>query len=187
MILKPNKQYLDYKNHAISIITKLAKYPEVEIIDFERIYQEFFGKAYTVSMYEIFEVITLNGSFDYFDWFRAWLIFQGEEIYFKTLENPDNLADYIDHYDVLCITPEDYVSIADKAFNIQQGGNENLSEKRYPSEIHWGLHQNYGDLGKGVGYTTDDLLRGNLEKFIHAYPKIWEKFSQDWYNILKDD
>ncbi len=40
--------------------------------------------------------IILGGSDDWFDYFRDWLISRGKDVFYRALENPDNLCDEFD-------------------------------------------------------------------------------------------
>lgn len=64
-----------------------------EILDFEKHLSNAFIKATTQTVVAAAEIVLEGISYDLFDYFLYWLIFQGEESYHAVLKNPDDLID----------------------------------------------------------------------------------------------
>lgn len=77
------------------LVDSLTKLSVEEILDFDRIFNEMFVKSYTPELLSAAFVINGECSEDYFDYFRGWLIAQGEEVFELALKDPEILADVV--------------------------------------------------------------------------------------------
>jgi hypothetical protein len=75
---------------------KLQRLPTTEIEDYARIFGELMTESYDWRLWGAAYVINGWCSDDGFDYFRAWLIAQGEKVYSQALLDPDSLADVIE-------------------------------------------------------------------------------------------
>jgi hypothetical protein len=72
---------------------RLAALPESDLADFELHHQQAFAESYDWSLWGAAYVINGGCSDDCFDYFRAYLISRGREVYQAALADPDSLAD----------------------------------------------------------------------------------------------
>jgi hypothetical protein len=73
---------------------RLQSLPAKKIIQFKSILDELLAESYTWELWAAGYLINGGCSDDGFDYFRAWLISQGEEIFTNALKDPETLADY---------------------------------------------------------------------------------------------
>jgi Protein of unknown function (DUF4240) len=74
----------------------LSELPDEDILEFERLFYALDARAFRADLWGAAYVINGGCSEDAFDYFRAWLIGQGREVYENALANPDSLADLVD-------------------------------------------------------------------------------------------
>ena len=72
---------------------ELGKLSKEEILDFDLIFRQKHEDAYTWDLWAAAYTIEGGCSDDGFDYFRAWLIFRGKEVFEKALANSDSLAE----------------------------------------------------------------------------------------------
>lgn len=81
-------------NVQLEILTrKLAALPEEEIVAFDQIFHEMMALSYRWDLWGAAYVLNGGCSDDGFDYFRGWLIAQGETVFRNALEDPESLAD----------------------------------------------------------------------------------------------
>ena len=71
---------------------RLMKLPEEELRSFDRVFWELMDESYRADLWGAAYVIKEGCSDDGFDYFRAWLIMQGEQPFTEALRDPDSLA-----------------------------------------------------------------------------------------------
>jgi predicted DNA-binding WGR domain protein len=71
---------------------RLMKLPEEELRSFDRIFWELMNESYHADLWGAAYIIKDGCSDDGFDYFRGWLIMQGEQPFTEALRNPDSLA-----------------------------------------------------------------------------------------------
>ena len=80
-------------NIASSLIDKLAAMDFGAITRWAQIYDAYQSLSYKMKLWAAAYVINGGCSDDGFEYFRGWLISQGENVFLRALENPDSLAD----------------------------------------------------------------------------------------------
>src|SRR5262245_42549561 len=77
-----------------SLLTdRLSRLPPDEIIEFQRLLVEFMDLSYTNDLWAAAYIINGGCSNDCFDYFRAWLIGQGESVFNNAMTDAETLAD----------------------------------------------------------------------------------------------
>ncbi len=83
-------------NEQCEIISgKLSEESKEELISFANIHKELLCKAYTWPMMKSCFIVVNYISDDVFEDFRNWVILNGKERFYKTLENPNYISNYI--------------------------------------------------------------------------------------------
>jgi hypothetical protein len=77
---------------------RLQALPAEQIVRFKVILDELMAESYTWELWAAGYLINGGCSDDGFDYFRAWLIAQGEAIFTSALKDPETLADYPDEF-----------------------------------------------------------------------------------------
>ena len=75
------------------LVGSLEKLGEEEIFLWQRIFDEYLQLSYKNKLWAAAYVINGGCSDDGFDYFRAWLIAQGKDVFMKSLCDPESLAD----------------------------------------------------------------------------------------------
>ena len=133
---------------------ELEKRPTQDILDFDRLLREQMALAYTWDLWAAAYIINGGCSDDGFDYFRAWLIAQGYEVFHNALQDPETLADVAESDASL----EDLMYVAGKAY-------ETKTNTKFPRTTH--------PAPKLIGDKFDED-----EKSLQAkYPKLFAKFS----------
>lgn len=74
------------------VVDHLVTLPVSEIHEFKRVMDELLDRAYTWDLWGAAFVINGGCSDDGFEYFRCWLLTQGEQAYERALEDPESLA-----------------------------------------------------------------------------------------------
>ena len=156
------------------VINHLAKQSEEEIASFEILFETYFSEAYAVNLLGAAWIIMDGCSEDSFVHFRAWLIGQGEQVYKKTLDDPDYLAEYIfPIYEEEGLTPEleDMLDLALQAYTIKRKGDDDWNDQ---------LWNEFNSLieSKGYDYPQQQLTIDwkSKDELKAKFPKLWKRF-----------
>ena len=116
-----------------NIIEILETMDKQEIVDFSNIHRKILVKSYTWPMIKASYVLTGFASDDGFQDFQNWVILNGKDKFYKTLESPDYLAEYISVQDPIEeTTGESLLYVCEEAWD---GDIEDLEEQYiYPEE-----------------------------------------------------
>lgn len=141
-----------------SIQADLAERSPEDIVDFERHMAALQASSYTWELWGAAYLINGGCSDDGFDYFRGWLIAQGQSVFEKALADPDSLADLPDlDEDVEC---EEILYVARSAY-------EAVTQNEIPS-----VPINLPDLGEGWDFDDDAEMKSR-------YPKLFAKFCSE--------
>lgn len=114
---------------------------------------------------------------DGFDYFRGWLIAQGEEIFNKALKNPEFLAEYLsEEYleeDEFAPQLEEMLSVASDAYTYQKTG-----ELEYDDDISTEFWNELEARGHEMKLPQIEL-DWEEEDLEERYPNLWERFGED--------
>jgi predicted DNA-binding WGR domain protein len=105
---------------------RLLKLPEPEIRSFDAVLWERMDESYRADLWGAAYIINGGCSDDGFDYFRGWLILQGEKAFTEALKEPDGLASRMRRAmeaggEFEC---EDVLSIASQAYEAQTGRDD---------------------------------------------------------------
>ncbi len=151
----------DCERQAQRVEQHLVTLSPEEIQSFDRILWEQMRVSYDNDLWAAAYIINGGCSDDGFDYFRGWLIAQGEAVFHNALQNPDTLSDYV--------TPEgadsdgyecgDMLGVAWHAY-------KDCTSQEMPrgEPMHLTL--------TGESWEEDELP----EKYARRFPKLWAKF-----------
>lgn len=95
-LIEESKKYINNNDKKDFLIKKLMTLGIDDIIAFETCFRTFYKDTYRSSLWGAAYIIKGGCSDDSFDYFRAWLIAQGMEVYHNAIKNPECLADYLE-------------------------------------------------------------------------------------------
>ncbi len=149
----------------VELLTEYLSQRSVDdIFEFQRIIDQQYLNSYLHNLWGAAYLINGGSSDDGFEYFRGWLIAKGRTVFQSALENPDNLAKYVqeDDFDFGEYESEEMLSVAANAFELKTGqAAEEFDDKNprtpYPEIKH--------------DWDFDDE-----EEMKKRFPKLWKKF-----------
>ena len=154
----------DCEAQCAALQEKLALLPIPDILAFQRVMDDVQRDSYRADLWGAAFLIN-GGSDDGFEYFRGWLIMQGEGVYRAALQDPDSLTRIVpDTHDVEC---EDALYTASYAYEAKTGRDDfhDLLPSRSPNQ----LIGDFADWDDGNG----DM---DAQKAQALYPRLWQKF-----------
>lgn len=152
----------DPEDQCENITEQLSSLNKEDLVAFANIHKEILVKAYTWEMIKACYVLLGYASDDVFEDFRNWVILNGKNRFYKTIQSPDEIASYLTVEDpVEEVTGEPLLYVCEEAWNgdIEELENEYLSPsepeinetlpensiliKEFPS-----IHNKYGTLSE---------------------------------------
>ncbi len=76
------------------LVTHLSRKSVKDIVMFDSIFNENYHKSYTSDLWAAAYIVMGGCSDDCFDYFRAWVLYLGKDMYAAALENPETLLPY---------------------------------------------------------------------------------------------
>ena len=127
---KNNNEFTDY------LIDILSKKTDEEIFDFEIITVELMQESYNEKLWCASYLVNGDTASWSFDFFRLWLISQGEKIFYSIMKNQDNLSEYINvSFETKLMTNyfenENFAFISAYAFARKNDSHEILNKESY--------------------------------------------------------
>jgi hypothetical protein len=84
---------VDADEIAMRAVELLAQLPAEEILDAHRLLRDRLAASYTAPLWAAGYLVNGGCSDDGFEYFRGWLLLQGEEVFERAMANPDSPAD----------------------------------------------------------------------------------------------
>lgn len=159
------------------LVHSLSNHSATGVIHYELHFLQAYESSYTSRLWGAAYIILGGCSDDSFDYFRAWLISQGENIYKKTIQNPEILAKLIPKaYEEEGIIPEfeDFINVGFEAFSRVKTGKAGDSDELYHSFLE-ALEQ-FGYKSKRQDIEFDWENENDLKRL---YPKLWKRFGDN--------
>mgnify|MGYP001126211983 CR=1 FL=1 len=156
-------------------ISTLANREETDIIDFQLHVERLLKEAFSPDVWGAAYVILGGASEDAFEHFRAWLIFQGEKVFYETLKNPDYLANYIPHYyeeEGLEPEYEEILVISIDAYLLKYTGTTQWNE-----EVSARYKELLNEKESGKHTIEIEFNWENEEELLKHYPELSRRFA----------
>jgi hypothetical protein len=150
----------DLDEHVERLRSRLEELEPAEIVEFGRIFEEYWIRAYTWELWAAAYIIGGGCSDDGFLDFRGWLISKGEKVYERALRDPESLARVVKD-DEDC-KYEGFQYVSSEAWKNKPGNHG----REYPDH---GLTHPLDPAGERWSADGDELER--------RFPKLWKKFS----------
>lgn len=165
----------EFGDQAEGITEILAQKGLEEVLDFEFLFQKLMNTSYTSRLWGAAFVLMGGCSDDAFDYFRGWLIGQGEEIFNKVMEEPEFLAEYIneDNLDDEGFPQnEELLSVGLDAYSLIKTGDTEWNNNIY-DELLEALDK------MGLQPVTDIEFDWEEEDLENLFPVLWERFGEE--------
>lgn len=115
-----------------ALVAALKQLPSEEIIEFDKIYDEYRFRAYRWDLWGAIYLLEGGCSDDGFEDFRAWLISHGRETYERVIADPDSLAD--EHDPDGCFL-EEFAYAPNQAYRELTGDDLPDRERQFPEIV----------------------------------------------------
>jgi len=155
----------------------LSKKAENEILDYEFIFQSYMNESYQSRLWGAAYIIMGGCSDDSFDYFRGWLISQGQEVFKETLKNPEFLAKYISDEnlgDEGVPEFEDFLNIGFDAFTIKKDGDIEEWDGDLYDEMQDLLADKELEFNSDIEFDWEDE-----DDLAEMFPILWERFGEE--------
>lgn len=160
------EQSRNQNNQIIYLTNQLSFYEEYQIVEFEFTFRKILLEGLHYNTLAIAKIILGLVSDDSYLYFLCHLIFEGKNVYYNAIKEPDSYAQIVDvnsDFD-----KESLLKVADNAF--LRKINENI-DKELPSDLALSyLDYNLFQALKGKNWVSKDLPK--------MYPKLWQKFNE---------
>ncbi len=146
-----------------------------EVIEFEFLFQKLMNASYQSRLWGAAYVLMGGCSDDTFDYFRGWLIGQGEDIFNKAMQNPEFLAEYIDEDnldDEGYPQNEEMLTVGLDAYTLIKTGDTEWDEK-IDDELLEALEE------KGLQPVPNIEFDWEEDDLEVLFPILWERFGEE--------
>lgn len=161
LVERAKKKSEDVFEQVEVLVTQLAERPMEDIVEFEMIYHRLNYLAHQSRLWAAAYIINGGCSDDGFEYFKGWLIAQGKEVFYKTLENPDYLARIVQEEEVEC---EDMMYVPSRAFETKTGKPNDDFYSLLPPDF------------SSLPEIEIDWREDEEEKLRQWFPKLMKKF-----------
>ncbi|MBI5531292.1 MAG: DUF4240 domain-containing protein [Deltaproteobacteria bacterium] len=159
---QPNQDFLAL--HEQSLADALRQLPPEEIAAFDDRFRAYHRFAYRWDLWAAAYWLHGGCSDDGFTDFRACLISLGRVLYFKVLQEPDSLADIVDHPDVPYMQAEGFQYVASRVYEEKTG-------ERIPYEPS-DSHVVREPAGERLDHDDEELMRERFPKLVARFPEM---------------
>ena len=180
-IAEAHKKEKDNNGRMNYLVEKLSNKSYEEIFSFGIIVDEIMLESYNQKLWCASYLLNGDTREESFDFFRLWLISQGEKTYNDVMKNPDNLIKYVDEPDEDFISDlyenEDFFFVAVDAFGIKN--DMGIFEELF--EIYLEEFDSYKEK---LNYNDEDYPKLKLtwcEKVPKSMKKICPKLFERFY------
>lgn len=142
----------DIEAQVAALTDALAKLPPDAIIAFDGIFRDHLARAYRWDLWAAAYIINGGCSDDGFEYFRSWLIVQGEQVFNAALADPETLVDRAEPD----AEGEGMLHAASEAFDACVGAKLPLTSAHPPEPA-------------GERWSEDELPR--------RFPRLWSMFT----------
>jgi hypothetical protein len=150
----------------------LSRKPVKDIIMFDYFFNQTYRKSYTSDLWAAAYIIMGGASDDCFDYFRAWLLYQGKDAYETVIHNPEAIIPYLKPLEEEEDVPqlEELLSVADLAYEEKTG----LDYDHYYSlyEKITGDHFSHPE----IEFDWDEEDEESLK---NKFPLLWERYGDN--------
>ncbi len=169
------KKSREFDDQAEWLTEALTQKELEEVLEFELLFQKFMNASYKSRLWGAAFVLMGGCSDDAFDYFRGWLIGQGEEVFNKVMKDPEFLAEYInkDNLDDEGFPQnEELLSVGLDAYTLIKTGDSEWDDNIY-DELLESLDK------KGLQLVTDIEFDWEEDDLENLYPILWERFGEE--------
>ncbi|AZB42719.1 DUF4240 domain-containing protein [Bacillus sp. FJAT-42376] len=172
-IFEQAKRYSSEQEEQLEwMVEHLAGQTIQDIVKFDELFSLYFIRSYTSNLWAAAYVIMGGCSDDCFDYFRAWLLFQGKKTYEAAIQNPETMIPPLMELEAKNAIPqfEDLTYIGALAYEEKTGLNDSSYYEFYDQMVI----ESYVEADIELDWDEEDE-----EGFKNRFPKLWERFGEN--------
>ncbi|MCD7034275.1 DUF4240 domain-containing protein [Metabacillus sp. GX 13764] len=165
----------EHDNQAEWLTELLVEKGIEEVLDFEFIFRKLMNDSYQSRLWGAAYVLMGGCSDDSFDYFRGWLIGQGDEVFYQVMEDPEYLAAYINEHnlgDEGVPENEDLLAVGADAFTLIKTGDVEWDDEVY-DELLEALDE------KGLQPEPEIQFDWEEDDLEDLFPVLWREFGEE--------
>ncbi|MBT2688793.1 DUF4240 domain-containing protein [Bacillus sp. ISL-47] len=154
------------------LINVLSRRPVKDIVMFDYWFNQNYNKSYTSNLWAAAYIIMGGCSDDCFDYFRAWLLYQGKETYEAIMKDPEEIIPCLRGLEEEEDMPqlEELLYVASMAYEEKTGFDE---------DQYYHLYEKLS----GDSYVLPDIEldwdEDDEQGLREKYPKLWERYGEN--------
>ncbi|MDQ0272722.1 hypothetical protein J2S17_004615 [Cytobacillus purgationiresistens] len=172
-MLETAKKKGEYPDEQLEwLINHLSKRPVKDIVMFDYIFNQYYYKSYTSDLWAAAYIIMGGCSDDSFDYFRAWLLYQGKDTYESVINDPEGVITHLKMLEEEEDVPEfeDLLYISTMAYEEKTGQED--------TDYHHLYQQLSNDqyVQPQIEFDWDEDEEAILSS---KFPVLWEKYGDN--------
>ncbi len=154
------------------LVNDLSKRPVKDIVRFDTIFNQHYYKSYTSNLWAAAYIIMGGCSDDTFDYFRAWLLYLGKDVYETVMKNPEEIIPHLKLLEEEGGVPEfeELLYVASMAYEEKTG----LDDEHYYNLYNQLSNDNYVQPEMEFDWEEDDE-----EGLRNKFPLLWERYGEN--------
>ena len=154
------------------LVTRLSRKSVKDIVMFDSIFNENYHKSYTSDLSAAAYIVMGGCSDDCFDYFRAWMLYLGKDMYLTAIENPETLLPYFKLLEEQEEIPqlEELLSVACMAYEEKTG----LDDEEYFKLYEHLVKDDYMNPKIEFDWEEDDE-----EGLRNKFPLLWNAYGEN--------
>ncbi|WKA60470.1 DUF4240 domain-containing protein [Planococcus shenhongbingii] len=154
------------------LVSHLAKKPVLDILVFESILKEHYTKSYTSELWAAAYIAMGGCSDDSFDYFRAWILYLGKEVYYEAIEDPESLLPYL-----LLLKEQEEIPQLEEFLFVASSAYEEKTGQEFEEYLNlYGQLTEQDDSEPEIDLDWDEDDQEALRKIL---PNFWEAFHEN--------
>ncbi|RFU69728.1 DUF4240 domain-containing protein [Bacillus sp. V59.32b] len=153
------------------LVTHLSKSPIKEIVRFDYIFNKHYKKSYTSDLWAAAYIVMGGCSDDSFDYFRAWLLYLGKDMYEEAIKDPESIIPHLEALEEEDMPDfEDILSLACLAYEEKTG---------LDPDDYYDLYTKLTDDAMLDSELELDWDEDDEERLRNKFPRLWEIYGEN--------
>ncbi|MDN7247129.1 DUF4240 domain-containing protein [Planococcus sp. N017] len=162
----------DSLDHMEWLVSHLSKKPVLDILIFDSIFKEHYAKSYQANLWAAASIAMGGCSDDSFDYFRAWILYLGKEVYYEAIDDPESLLPYL-----LLLQEQEGIPQLEELLFVASSAYEEKTGQEFEEYLKlYDQLMEEDDSGLGIDLDWDE---DDEEGLRNMFPTLWEAFHEN--------
>ncbi len=172
LLVTAKKKDDDLEEQLEWLVSHLSKRSNKDLVLFDTLFNQKYVKSYTSNLWAAAFIIMGGCSDDSFDYFRAWLLYQGKEVYEMAIENPETILPHLKSVEENEDVPEleSLLYIASMAYEEKTGLDD---------DAFFELFDQLGGIRPDQPDIVLDWDEDNEEGLSQKFPLLWRRYGDN--------